>query len=735
MVAPLWGQAAWPQFRGSDARGIAPSGAPPDRWSTTENVDWKTDIPGRGWSSPIVANDRVFLTTVVNLGESEEPKKGLYFGGDRPAPPDSLHRWQVICLDLSSGRIVWTQTVHEGKPQSSIHLKNSFASETPVTDGERVYAYFGNRGIYGFDLDGQLLWSNALEPHATRFGWGTAASPVLHGERIYLVNDNDEDSYLLALDKRTGQQIWRVPRDEKSNWSTPYVWQNSLRTEIVTLGSGSVRSYDLDGNVLWTLQGMSSITIATPYANGDLLYFSSGYVLDNLRPLYAVRAGGTGDISPGADSTSNEWVVWSNRQAGPYNPSTLLYEGRVYVLYDRGFLACFDARDGHTIYDRQRIPNGRAFTSSPWAYEGKIFCLNEDGVTFIIKAGDEFELLGENRFADDDMCMATPALADNRLLIRTAARLYCLREGATWKETIFASREPERVLSESAGEGPAWHPELGLFFSGNNRITRLAPDGRVETFREQAGANGLLIDRKANLLTCEPAQRRVTRTDLASGQITVLAEQYQGKRFNSPNDIAIDSQGRIYFSDPIYGPRDKAEMLDADGRIVEGVYRIDPDGAVTRIIAHDVDRPNGLVVSADDRFLFVADNNNNTRGGARKLWRFELTADGSVNMESQRCLFDWQTSRGPDGIELDQQGRLYVAAGLNKPQPPYETVEPYRAGVYVLTSEGQLLDFLPIETDEVTNCSFGGPNLQTLYVTAGGTLWRVPTVTAGRRSP
>ncbi len=210
-----------------------------------------------------------------------------------------------------------------------------------------------------------------------------------------------------------------------------------------------------------------------------------------------------------------------------------------------------------------------------------------------------------------------------------------------------------------------------------------------------AGANGLLFDRQGRLLTCEPAQRRVTRTDLSTGQITVLADQYGGQRFNSPNDITVDSQGRIYFSDPQYGPRDGMEFRDAAGEI-EGVYRIDPDGTVTRIITHEVDRPNGLVVSADDRFLFVADNNNNVTGGPRKLWRFDLQADGTVDPASQRCLFDWQTSRGPDGMVLDRQGRLFVAAGLNKPQPPYETVEPYRAGVYVLTAEGELLDFVPI---------------------------------------
>ena len=252
---------------------------------------------------------------------------------------------------------------------------------------------------------------------------------MLHGDRLYVVNDNDEDSYLLALEKQTGREAWRVSRDEKSNWSTPFIWQNERRTEIVTPGTGKVRSYDLDGNLLWSLTGMSSITIATPYEHNGLLYLSSGYVQDPSKPIYAIRPGATGDISLAEDQTSNEWIAWCQRKAGPYNPTTLIYDDRLFVLYDRGLLACFNARSGDAFYEPQRLPNGRAFTSSPWAYGGKVFCLNEDGETFVIKAGDKFELLHTNPLAEDDMCMATPAIAGNRLLIRTSARLYCIRAG------------------------------------------------------------------------------------------------------------------------------------------------------------------------------------------------------------------------------------------------------------------------------------------------------------------
>ncbi len=418
----------WPQFRGADSRGVADNANLPTKWSATENVAWKTDLPGRGWSSPVVWGNRVFVTSVINQGQSEDPKKGLYFGGDRPTPPDSLHQWMVFCLDLKSGEVLWQKQVHEGKPQTPIHLKSSYASETPVVDGKRLYAYFGNLGVFCFDLDGELLWQKQLEPHKTRNGWGTAASPVLHDGRLYIVNDNDEDSYLLALDCETGDEVWRTQRDEKSNWATPFIWKNAHRVEIVTPGTGQVRSYDLSGNLLWHFKGMSSITIAAPFEHNGLLYISSGYVGDTKsRPIYAIKPGATGDISLKSDETSNEFIAWCQKMAGPYNPSTLVYEDRLYVLYDFGFIACFNAKTGDPVFSKQRIPQGRAFTTSPWGYDGKVFCLNEDGITYVMEPGDELKILHKNELADDDMAMASPAIVGDRLLIRTAARLYCIR--------------------------------------------------------------------------------------------------------------------------------------------------------------------------------------------------------------------------------------------------------------------------------------------------------------------
>jgi outer membrane protein assembly factor BamB len=418
--------ANWPQLRGPGAMGVSEASGFPDTWSATQNVAWKTDIPGRGWSSPVVWGNRVFLTTVCSQGATEPPKKGLYMGGERPQTSGDLHEWWVYCLDLPSGKVLWKQMVHSGKPPSPIHVKNSYASETPVADADRVYCVFGNVGIYALTHAGRKVWQRALTPHPIQAAWGTAASPALAGGRLYVVDDNEAESSIAALDARTGKDVWRVSRDEKSNWATPFVWKNSRRTEIITAGTGKVRSYDLDGRLLWWLKGVPGITISTPYASGDLLYVTSGYVGSPRRPIYAIRPGGAGDISLAEGATSGEFIAWRQPTAAPYNPSTLLYRGQVYVLLDFGMMSAYDAATGAPLFERTRIPEGRAFTASPWAAGGKVYCMNEDGVTFVFRAGPRFDLLHTNKLAEDDMGMACPAITGNRLLIRTSARVYCI---------------------------------------------------------------------------------------------------------------------------------------------------------------------------------------------------------------------------------------------------------------------------------------------------------------------
>ncbi len=412
----------WPQFRGPGSTGVADDPALPDKWSQTENIAWKTPIPGVGWSSPIIWGDRIFVTTVISSADVEKPKKGLYFGGERKAPTDE-HRWMVYAVDFASGKIVWEREAKRGVPAGSHHLKNTYASETPVTDGERVYAYFGNVGLFCYDFSGKLLWSQAAKPVATRYGWGTASSPVLDKGRLYLVNDNDDHSYLQALDAKTGKVIWSVDRDEKTNWATPYIWEHDGKKEIVTPGTGRVRSYDLDGKLLWEFGGMSSISIPTPFASHGLLFVTSGYVMDAVRPVYAIKPGARGDLTLHAGETSNAGIEWYQPKAGPYNPSPLVYGDYYYTLLDQGFLTCHDARTGKEIYGKQRISaESSAFTASPWAANGKLFLLSEDGDTFVVQAGPEYKLVGKNSL--DEMSMATPGIARGSIILRTASNLY-----------------------------------------------------------------------------------------------------------------------------------------------------------------------------------------------------------------------------------------------------------------------------------------------------------------------
>lgn len=279
-----------------------------------------------------------------------------------------------------------------------------------------------------------------------------------------------------------------------------------------------------------------------------------------------------------------------------------------------------------------------------------------------------------------------------------------------------------------ATEGPAWQ-DGSLYFTDGKHINRRGPDGKTTVFRHNA-SNGLLFDREGRLVACESGLRRVTRTE-KDGSITVLAKRYRGKRFNTPNDLCMDSKGRIYFTDPRYGSREGMEIYPPPSvknglrsEPLEGVYRIDEPGKVTRILCDGAERPNGILISPDDRFLYIADNNNNTHGGSRKLIRYALDVNGEVKHGTRKVLFDWKEGRGPDGIKMDAQGRIYVAAGTNQ-VTEFETTR-FKAGCYILSPSGRLIDFIPTSPDECCNCAFGGADGKTLFITSGEHLWSVP---------
>jgi outer membrane protein assembly factor BamB len=363
------------------------------------------------------------------------------FGGMQ-RPPDAVYRWEVCCLDAATGKVLWSQVAREGKPRVATQASNTYASETPVTDGERVYAYFGMHGVYCYDFAGRLVWKADLGSYPTAMGVGTGSSPALDDGRLFVQCDNEEKSFLVALDAKTGKELWRADRPERTGFSTPLVWKNQVRTEVVCVGSPRVRSYDpATGKQLWELGGMAGQAKATPAADAEHLYVGTGggpggfggpggrgggFGGGGGRPLFAVKAGASGDLTPKAGEKTTEGIAWHLPQAGPQTASPLLYDGHLYVLDEHGgLLTCYDAATGKQAY-RQRLPGAAGFTASPWAGAGKVFCLADDGETFVVRAGPEFQLLGQNKI--DEQCWSSPAAAGGALFVRTVDRLYCIKD-------------------------------------------------------------------------------------------------------------------------------------------------------------------------------------------------------------------------------------------------------------------------------------------------------------------
>jgi outer membrane protein assembly factor BamB len=349
-------------------------------------------------------------------------------GGMGERIPNKIYHWQVVCLDRNTGKVLWSQQALEGKPRIPIQQSNTYASETPVSDGQRVYAYFGMHGLYCFDFDGKQLWKKDFGAYPTVMGQGPASSPVLDGERLYLQIDNEEKSFLVAVNAETGDELWRVPRDERTNHSSPVVWKNRDRSELVTSGSHKVRSYDpATGKVLWELE-IGGRCYSSPVGGADMLYVGSesgmGMNGGGGGGLYAVKAGASGDITLKEHDTSNAGVAWSTSRGGPEKASPLIYQGHLYVLRTNGgVVTCYDKTTGKQIY-RQRIPGAAAFWTSPWAAEGKIFCLDDAGTTHVLDAGPEFKVLGTNKL--NELFWASAAVADGSIYLRGVDNLYCI---------------------------------------------------------------------------------------------------------------------------------------------------------------------------------------------------------------------------------------------------------------------------------------------------------------------
>ena len=440
----------WPGFRGHEMTGVAPSAKVPDRWSTTDHVKWAVPIAGHGWSSPIVWGDTVFVTSAISSRPFKKPTPGLY-GNDYIADmqaqglPDAeitkraqardnemtaeadVIRYMVYALDARTGKIKWEREAIRTKPFGGRHRKNTYASETPVTDGERLYASFGqNVGLFVYSLDGKLLWKKQWEPRAIYLDFGTGSSPTVADGRVYMLQDNEDQPSIAALDAKTGRELWRTPRSGtgfplKSSWMTPFVWKNAQRTEIITTGHGAVISYGVDGKELWRAARMSMPT-ASPFAVDGLLYVGTGSQGDANRPFLAIRPGASGDITLKPGETSNEFIAWMHPRASGYTPSALVHEGRAYVVHDTGILTVLDAKSGKQLYKVRVGGGGQTFSASPIAAGKRVFMLTEEGTTFVLESGPEYKEVARNDLGE--MSLASPAIAGDAIYIRTESKLY-----------------------------------------------------------------------------------------------------------------------------------------------------------------------------------------------------------------------------------------------------------------------------------------------------------------------
>ena len=414
----------WPQFRGPESNQLTSEEKLPLEWSDEKNLLWKIELPGRGWSCPIVWGNKVFVTNAVLEDPSILPPAEA---GKRLENPDSaVYNFEVICLDIDSGKEIWKKTAYKGLPRYKTHRDNNYAPETMVTDGQHVYAYFGMTGVYCFDMNGKLIWKKDLGNYPMQSNWGTSTSPLLYNGVLYMQIDNEEKSFLAALEAKTGVEIWRIDRDEKSNWGTPVIWKNSIRKELVLQGL-KTRSYNPEnGQLLWEIDMGGGRNITSPTAEGDMIFAGNEKRSNGGGTLFGIKAGASGDISLKEGESSNNWVVWSIPESGIAMASPLVYEGLLYMVdRNRGQIVCIEAATGNVVYPGTKITGAKAFWASPWAFDGKIYCLEEKGTTHVIQAGREFKELGQNKL--NDIFWASTAIAKGSYIFRGEKGIYCVR--------------------------------------------------------------------------------------------------------------------------------------------------------------------------------------------------------------------------------------------------------------------------------------------------------------------
>ena len=430
IAPPRSGAGHWPSFRGREAAGVADGQQLPDNWSAASgaNIRWRLAIPGLAHSSPIVWGDLLFVTSAISSRPDATFKPGLY--GDGDASEDrSPQRWMLYAIDKRTGRIRWERLAAQGEPRNKRHIKSTYASSSPATDGRIVVAWFGSQGIYAYDLDGGLRWSVDLGRvdmgayDLPSYEWGPASSPVIWNGLVIVQCDTQADSFVVAFDEQTGETVWKTDRSELPSWGSPNVVTTSAGPELVTNASNFVRGYDpKTGRELWHLGGSSKITAPTPILASGLHIIASGRAPE--RPIFAVKPGSRGDLTLAKDATASSSVVWSKTGRGSYMPTPLAYRGVLYVVNNNGVFDAYDPATGTEIY-RQRLPLvGSGYSASPVAADGKIYLANEDGEMLVVEAGSTFKHLATNSMGET--IMATPALSDGVMFVRGASTLFAI---------------------------------------------------------------------------------------------------------------------------------------------------------------------------------------------------------------------------------------------------------------------------------------------------------------------
>ncbi|MEM7233328.1 MAG: PQQ-binding-like beta-propeller repeat protein [Planctomycetota bacterium] len=420
----------WPSFRGSGASGQASGPPTVTTWdlATKKNVLWQIDVPGLAHSSPIVWENKIFVTTAVSSKKGASFKPGLYGSGEASADRTS-QRWEIQSYDKRNGKLIWKKTATEGKPKDKRHIKATYANSTPATDGEIIVAAFGSEGLFAYSTEGEKLWKAELGRldvgayDAPGYEWGTASSPIIFRDKVIVQCDTQGDSFLLAVDRKTGKTAWKTPRDELPSWGTPTICPGPNGPELVTNGSNFIRGYDPQtGKEFWRLGGSSKITAPTPICSDGLIVVASGRAPE--RPIFAIRAGSRGDLSLEKGKRSSDAVAWSHVRRGPYMPTPLIKAGLLYVLGNSGNFDVYDVKTGEEVYRKRIRHAGSGFSASPIASGEHIYVPSEDGDVFIVRAGRSYELVGKSSV--NDRIMATPAISDGVLFIRSQKRLYAI---------------------------------------------------------------------------------------------------------------------------------------------------------------------------------------------------------------------------------------------------------------------------------------------------------------------